>query len=403
MSSGRRRAPSRQPGRALALLMGVLLLAGLAHGASAQAPSPARLQVTSALDPPTLSPGTEALLSLILVNVGGQAAGGISITASEAPEGLTFTGASASIIGSLGAGETGNRALQVAADADLPTGRYLVQLLIQYCSVSGATCTYSTFAHTVSIHVVDTAELQIASVQPPQLSRSSTAELAIHVHNPSASRFEDIVLTWSAPGDALLPLGQDSTLRLARLAANAHHNFTVPVVVDGDAPGGLLPITLSITYRDVTGQARSLESRVGIEIGGIAAFDVGSATLENQALTVTLGNVGQNGASSVVVRALDAAQRALGTTFLGTMDPGDFATLTITVDEGVQAADIASLYIAYTDDLGQRHEETRSLQATEPPPPADEGPSTTLIAVLAVVGLLILIGVVVTIRRRRQE
>ncbi len=397
--------------RRLAAAGAILLL--VAAPLAAQAPTPARLQVTTSLDPATLTPGTEGLLNVVLTNIGQSAAGGITITVADAPVGLSLTGAGSTIAGSLGAGETGNRALQVAAAPEMPTGRYLIQLLIQYCSVTGATCPYSSFAHTLSIHVVDTADIQIVSVEPQRLSRSGSEDLVIRLHNPSSSRFEDITLTWTTPGDALLPLGQDSTMTLATLAAGASFNFTVPVVVasgaagtpgaGSGAAGGSLPITITITYRDITGQARSLESRVGLEIGGPAAFDVGSATLENEALTLTLGNVGENGASSVVLRALDAAGRTLGTTFLGAMDPGDFATLTVSLGPDVEAADIASVRIDYTDEVGDRREQTLPLQATSPPPEIATGPGPGTITLVAVLAVAAIVAVVVIVRRRRRE
>ncbi len=348
----------------VALALGVLLAALAAPPPGSAALEPA-LQITTRLDPATLVPGTQATLTVDVANLNNITAYNLRLEVSHAPEGINIEGDRATF-GSVGSLKTTSAGLTLKVAEDTDPGRYLARYTLRYCYDVGLDDECDTIANTLPIQVRDPQDLRVTSVEPARLVRGESTDLVVTLHNPTKTTLEDLVVSWDAAG--VEPLGKDDRVTIDTVAPKSSVSASFPVIVSPSAPSGPLPITLQATYNDVAANPRTVTYTTGVVVRGAVLFDAGDARYDGERFTLTVGNIGGEGATSVVVRALDAQGDVVGTTFLGTMDPGDFATIAMDVTKQAE-----SIRIAYTDALGARHDQDMDVATRDDTPAPGNG------------------------------
>ncbi|MHB8633922.1 MAG: COG1361 S-layer family protein [Thermoplasmatota archaeon] len=397
----------------LPLALAALLVLSLLPATAA--PVQAVVQATVGTAPTAVLAGGHGSLTLALSNVGTASASNIlaSMTGADAP--LQFSPGGSLFLGGLGVGQSTTVApFSFAVNASAEPGFYHASLSLQYNYFDGTTTQWAASTATVTVQVRSPASLIVDSVVPHDVQPGIPTAVNITLRNEGSSTLSNIDGSWSAPGQAVLPLGGSNEFQVPSLGPFA--TLRVPLVLQaGAGAAGLVPLTFKLTYTDITGSRLTGNSTVGV-VADAPALEVHAQRWAADSLVLAVSNPGVSPAGAVIVHIVpggpvDVAGSA--DVLLGVLAAGSFGLATFSPAAPTASATAPlTVQVTFTDASGERHTQVVQLSLGGVPRVAslqvslDEWTPDTLtvavenvgVSVAGSVGVRILPGGPVTVR-----
>lgn len=345
----------------LIVFLTLIGIAGSAEGAEAV------LSVSSEMVPSTLLPGNEGFIKITVSNNGTTDAPHVYIKAESIDPPLFFTDPKASTaryLGDLDAKGSVSTSYKFAVPKETPSGLYSAKVVAyQYTGDQ----IKKTVVRYVIIPVQALAALSIKSVTPSSFRPGESTVMEIVIQNTGDSKLNNLLLSWKVGDDVLLPQGADNIIAISSLEPGKEHRVTIPVAVGTGAVPNVYPLVVSGSYLDQTGTMVSVNSTVGVTIGGTTDFGVSMQQVSGGTLTLSVANIGINKASAISVKipkqeafSLEGASEA----FLGNLNPGDYTVASFRLQPTGKGSLIVEVH--YTDTAGNRGVVRKDVEVDAP-------------------------------------
>ncbi len=314
---------------------------------------PSLLSIKS-LDPESLRPGERTVLTFTVVNNG-----------NEDLSDLTFSWSSSVIQPVGGTNEVYIPGLGVSDEVEIPvdivvnqtasSGIYPLTVSASYYDPKGSRRS-SSFTSALNILRNPDQELGVR-LSPISLNPGERSEVLFEISNLGSLTIKDISVVWSAENNVVLPVDSGNRITVASLRPG--EGVSVPVLMVAGYRLGVHPVTIDVSYYDELDKLHSTSMSVGAVIGGGTNFGVSVQQRSGASVSFSVGNIGVNPATAVVVRVpLQDAYTVVGPfeLFLGNLDPGDFSVASFQISPKGKAQKGGSLQveISYTDSAGTR-------------------------------------------------
>ncbi|MCX6815916.1 MAG: hypothetical protein NT120_03630 [Candidatus Aenigmarchaeota archaeon] len=180
-----------------------------------------------------------------------------------------------------------------------------------------------------SILVQGIDKLSINAV-PSILTPGKPTAVNFTLSNSGTAFIRNVVFTWSESNNKILPLGSGNIEYVQDISPGESAIIPFTLVADPSATSGVYTLTVDITYTIGTNITKSLNTNMGMFVGGAGDFDVSVQDSTSGTTSLSIANVGANPATSVSVSIPDQDGYVVtgsSSSFLGNLNPGDF-TLT---------------------------------------------------------------------------
>lgn len=331
-----------------------ILMAAPAMAASSSSPI---VKVTFASNPVTSAPGSSGYVQIDVDNTGSVALSDVRIgVASYDPGIVVDTGQTD--IGGLSSGDTNSALSRFSVPQGAAAGAYKINYQITYCQDSSSVCSQTT--QSAIVNVQSQPQVDIVSVAPSQLGLGTNSTLLMTVVNGGKSDATNVVITWSDPTGSILPLGSGNRMTIQSLSAGQSVAIPVSVITNPTATPKVYPVYFTIQYYDSSGQLQTVNSTIGLVVGGTTDFAVSAQDFTAGVLTLSIANIGINPATSVIVSSAGPGGQTQSS-FVGSMNPGDSSVASFTVQQAGNRTTSVSVDISYTDTSGLRSEVTKTV------------------------------------------
>ncbi len=369
------------------------------------------LSATAEVTPSVLTPDSYGFLKLTISNNGTTDAPSIYARVESIDPPLSFVGeepAAFRYFGDLKSKGSTSTIYKFYVPKNASSGLYSVKFTVS--QILAGAGDFKTIVQYTLISVKAPSALAVKSVAPASFKLGEKTAVTMTLSNTGAARLNNVELSWQASNDALLPFGSDNKIVLPYLDANQEVKIPVQVVAGTGITPGVHSLSIKGTYYDATGVQQSIESIIGITVGG-GTTDFGvSVQQSGQTASITVANIGVNPAAGVSVKVGQSE------VFLGNLNPGDYtmASMQIPVQRNAtegQPREKVMVQISYTDTVGERQvvqkEVPLGMQAgmqrqmeTQAGSQQSAIPTNTL---YAVIGLLALSLAIVLLRKRKPQ
>jgi hypothetical protein len=223
---------------------------------------------------------------------------------------------------------------------------------------------------------------------------------SMDIRNDGPSRADQVTVTVNSSSTTITPK-TPSTYHLGTLLGGENATIEMVFFTDKQAPLGLNPVLLTITYANTDGTLASQTETLGIRLKGRA--DIGIASLSTDPAQITTGdpvslvvrleNTGTDTANSVKA-SIDLPFSGSTEAFVGRIEPNNDAPAVYALQAGDAGDYTYNLSVQYEDDYGvHTHEEALRLTVQK------GGSSAPLVGVIILV--LAAAGAYWYLRRRR--
>jgi hypothetical protein len=204
--------------------------------------------------------------------------------------------------------------------------------------------------------IINEIELTISSIS---LNPGESSEIHFEITNLGSSTVKDVAIVWTTEDNAILPIDKGNRITLKNLEAGAKADLPVNVVAG--ASYGVYPLTVEVSYYDIFDIKHSNTLAFGVEIGGETAFQVGLQQSSGTSTSFSIGNIGVNPATSVVVSIPQQDGYSVigqSETFLGNLEPGDFSVASFEIIPRGPVQSGLKVEVSYTGTNGVRQRVT---------------------------------------------
>jgi len=346
-----------------AIILFAFLIAGIFFSATVLADP--QIQVTSTVSPTPVSPGSDGYVQLTLTNSGNAVANSIQITGVSSDPSIKVSSNAIGNLGALGNGQSTTAAVKFSVSGSAPSGLYTIRFAISICTSS---C--NEIDPTSVVTVQAPSALQIISIQPSILAAGQSATLDFNLMNTGNDGLSNIVLTWQTPNNEILPLGLSNRQFITSMGGGASVDLPINVSVGSSVAPGVYPLSVQLVYFDKSGVKQSINSTIGIKIGGTTDFDVSLQQYSAGTASLSIANIGVNPATSVSVLIPDQNNFAVSganSVYLGNLNAGDFSVANFAVtssrftrgangapSNASSGSDLLTVQITYSDTSGGR-------------------------------------------------
>ncbi len=213
-----------------------------------------KVYVEYSTQPEVIKPGTSGYILLKITNPSTEPISYLYLTRVEADAPLEVYDFSTRL-GALYPGDVKQVLLRFRVSEDTVPGFYVVKIFLSanYISQSGS------IRYDIPIEVTEEGFLQL-SLLPAEIEAEKTENITLKIHNPSGE-LRDLRISWS--GEGVVPVGSSSSIFIRRLGSGA--TLKVPLSVRAGSTGTAI-LKFSVTYHDSTGNQRSENHTLGIEV-----------------------------------------------------------------------------------------------------------------------------------------
>jgi hypothetical protein len=306
------------------------------------------------IEPTTLIPGSQTAMTFTVVNDGQEEIKDIVLSWSSNDDVIMPMGSSNNVyITNLTKGQELEIPINSIVNPNATTGLHTINIDLTYYDSNGNQKT-STFSSALSVLRKLEQEVEV-KLSPILLKPGEQSEVVFEISNLGTSTVRDIVITWAAQDNAVLPL--DSSNRITISSLEVDENIIVPVQVVAGFEYGVYTLSLEISYYDELGEIHENSINMGAVIGGGTDFQVSLQQSSETAISFSIGNIGVNPATSVV--AIIPPQEGFtvagaSESFLGNLEPGDFSVASFEmVPRGPSPAGL-QMEVSYTGTDGAR-------------------------------------------------
>ncbi|MBI4344369.1 MAG: hypothetical protein HY555_02160 [Euryarchaeota archaeon] len=250
------------------------------------------LSVTGSTIPSTLVPGNNGFIKLTISNYGTIHIGSVYISYDpvESPiriGSIPYEGSSKDVtitenhmgpimiipdlaynvtyLGGVPAQGSIERIFRISVPPKTPSGIYAIRFMVY---TSGVRVTERTIVKYVLVTVNEPQPLKIETSSMSSFRAGERSVMNITLSNEGTSILRNLELTWQSPGDEILPIGTDNRIRVKSLYPGAPQDTPVRVYLSPNISVGLHPIHITTTYYDASGMVQTVNSTLGIAVGG---------------------------------------------------------------------------------------------------------------------------------------
>jgi hypothetical protein len=287
--------------------------------------SAAMIQVTFSTNPTIVAPGTVGYIEVDL-RCTGSVISYTDITAtSSSPTVIIPQGSWDVEVGSLDTGASTSVIFEFRVPATAAPGLYQVEFDINGAGGSSQ--------QTAIVKVQDSTVLDITAMSPTSITIGEATMMMFNITNNGGADLNNILFSWTDSNNLILPVGTDNRIIIPSLAAMNHTSLSVVMMASSGISPGIYPLTITMTYYDMTGTQQVVVSTVGLQISGTTSFDI---VVQSTSGTTTFSvvNTGANTASSVIVSIPQQPNyQAVGSssTSLGNLNAGDYTLASFTL------------------------------------------------------------------------
>jgi hypothetical protein len=283
------------------------------------------LQVNFSTNPTVVAPGTVGYIEVDLKSTGSV----ISYTA------ITATSSSPTVIipqgnwdvdvGSLDNGASTSVIYQFRVPATAAPGLY--QVIFDITGAGGS------IQRTAFVKVQDATMLDVTSMSPTSITIGEATTMMFNITNNGGADLNNILFSWTDSNNLILPVGTDNRILIPSLAAMNHTSLSVVMMASSGISPGIYPLTITMTYYDMTGTVQTVVSTVGLQVSGTTSFDL---VVQSSSGTTTFSvvNTGANVASSVIVSIPQQPNYQVtgsSSASLGNLNAGDYTLATFQI------------------------------------------------------------------------
>jgi len=288
------------------------------------------IQATLSVSPASIAPGNEGYVQLVLKNSGSDVATGIKISQISYDKSIVPSGSWVGDLSPLAPGDSAIYLFKFKVSENASPGLYTLTFYIEYSADS----TTKTIRQNTIVSVQSVSALEVVSMSPNSLKAGEKVEMKFVIANKGNSPVNNVIFTWSSPGNFILPIGSGNRVLIPSIEGNSNYEIKTEVSVSPSASPGIYPLNILIQYTDKTGMNQTISSVAGIEISGETDFDVSMEEMTTNSLTLAIANTGAYTAYSVIVKIpQQSSLRVLGssTSILGNLNAGDYTIATFQV------------------------------------------------------------------------
>ena len=349
-------------------------------------------------EPASPAPGTSFTLTLLVCNVGTEAARRLSL-AFGGPDGaelaplLTFESGHIHFVGDLEQNETAEIVHRFAVDETAQPRAYSLPVTLEYIDGRGRSLSASLPLNLiVRARPVRTPQLIVASyrTEPEWFTPGDPLTLTAEIANVGSADAAGLLLALGGQDGAALepfmPVGKGNVLFLGTLEQGQRVQVVQLLVVDGAAQAQAYNLPLALSYTGPEGALATQVQRISLIVRRRVELQVEvysrpeSLTVQTEApLSLEIRNVGRGAVDVVELRAtaLNASLATEGTPFIGPLDPGGSAPLDLALTPSRSGEIQLDVHVSYRDDLNRVQTWSSSLcfdvnddQPLEPQPGA---------------------------------
>ncbi|HWQ66880.1 MAG TPA: hypothetical protein VN372_08425 [Methanospirillum sp.] len=240
------------------------------------------------------------------------------------------------------------------------------------------------------LSVLKTPSLALENNFPTQVRPGTKIEGTITISNEGSSQADNIQVLVNGSPPVVIPSGI-SSFQVEQLASGEKQEKEIALLIDKNAPSGLVEIPVSMQYALLDGTLIEQHGSIGLDIRGVA--ELGITSVETTPVRISEGtpfdlmirvqNTGTGDAKTVAAK-IDLPISGAKEAFVGKIKPGNDAPATFIL-EGTKSGEYQySAVISWTDDWGE-HNLSRNLSISVP---GSDGSGTMILVVV----LIIIIG-----------
>jgi hypothetical protein len=287
--------------------------------------SAAMLQVTFSTNPTVVAPGTVGYIEVDL-RCTGSVISYTDITAtSSSPTVIIPQGSWDVEVGSLDTGASTSVIFEFRVPSTAAPGLYQVEF-----DITGAG---GSSQQTAIVKVQDSTVLDITAMSPTSISVGEATKMMFNISNNGGADLTNILFSWKDSNDLILPVGTDNRILIPSLTAMNQTTLSVVMMASSGISPGIYPLTITMTYYDMTGTLQTVVSTVGLQISGTTSFDI-VVQSSSGSTTFSVVNIGANTASSVIVSIPSQPNYQVtgaSSASLGNLNAGDYTLASFTI------------------------------------------------------------------------
>lgn len=254
--------------------------------------SAAILQVTFSTNPTIVAPGTEGYIEVNLKSTGGVISYTDITATSSSPTVIVPQGNWEVEVGSIDNGGSTSVIYEFRVPATASAGLYQVVFDIQGAGGS--------IQQTAVVKVQDATMLDITSMSPSSITIGEATTMTFNITNNGGENLNNVLFSWADSNNLILPVGADNRILIPSIGAMNHTTLPVVLMASSGISPGIYPLTITMTYYDMTGTEQNVVSTVGLQVSGTTSFDL-VVQSSSGSTTFSVVNTGANVASSVIV------------------------------------------------------------------------------------------------------
>ncbi|RLG58552.1 MAG: hypothetical protein DRN88_00465 [Candidatus Hydrothermarchaeota archaeon] len=339
-------------GKMLLILIIILfsIFLGLAEGTTNEI----ILKVSSEITPSQLTPGNEGFIKIIISNEGTADLSDVyvKLKSVDKPLQVNYQDFNPRYLGGVKAGGSTSTIYKFNVPPGTSSGTYAAMFSINKYFAGNREEVITEY---VLIEVQAPTSLRIESVEPSSFKPGEKSIMMITLKNTGSSTINNIMLSWQASEDIILPLGSDNIISISSLKGREEKKIPINIAISPEAAPGVYSLDIKTNYYDQTGTKKSLESTVGILIEGTTDFDVSVQEVSGSQVSLSIANVGVNPASAVSVRIPQQSSFSVigsAEAFVGNLEPGDYSVTTFMLIKKHEGK--LMVEVSYTDTTGNR-------------------------------------------------
>lgn len=290
------------------------------------------LQVTFDSNPIIVSPGTNSYIELNLAVVGTGDVTDIEIKASSwDPTVIQPKGNWKVSVGNLYSGDSTTALYEFYVPSTASPALY--QVVFEISSSTGDV------KQTALIKVEDSTVLDLVSVTPSSINVGEVSTVLFNISNNGKASANNILFYWDDPSDLILPVGSDNRITIPSIGAINYTEVPINIMASPSITAGVYPLTITLEYYDKTGTLQTINSEVGLQIGGTTDFEIVLQQSTSGTTSFAIANTGANVASSVIVTIPTQANYATSSASsvsLGNLDAGDYTLASFQISSTAQ-------------------------------------------------------------------
>jgi hypothetical protein len=250
------------------------------------------LQVTFSTNPTIVAPGTVGYIEVELKCTGSVVSYTDITATSSNPTVIIPQGNWDVEVGSLDTGASTSVIYMFRVPATASPGLY--QVVFDITGAGGS------IQQTAVVKVQDATVLDITSMSPTSITIGEATTMMFNITNNGGADLNNILFSWADSNNLILPLGADNRILIPSIAAMNHTTLSVIMMASSGISPGIYPLTITMTYYDMTGTEQNVVSTVGLQVSGTTSFDL-VVQPSSGTTTFSVVNTGANVASSVIV------------------------------------------------------------------------------------------------------